>query len=90
MFGEVELECVAGEEASREEANTAAGLEEAEVAVEEEEVETREHNAGVGDADMEDEEDDEENVEMVSVEEELKELPSDARECCCPYYESTH
>lgn len=63
-------------------------LEEAEVAVEEEEVKARKHDASIGDTNMEDEEDNEENVEIVSVEESLKKLSSNSSESCRPHYES--
>lgn len=58
----------------------ASWLEKPEITIEEEEVESREHNASIRDSHMKDEEDHEENVEIVSVEEELKGFTPNARD----------
>lgn len=53
-----------------------ARLEEPEETVDEEEVETGEHHARIGDPHVEHEENHEDNVEVVGVEEELEHLSS--------------
>ena len=67
----------------------ASWLEEPEVTVEQEEVETRQNNACIHHAHMEDEEDDEDDVEMVSVEKHLESFSSYARHCHNPQHQPT-
>lgn len=59
-------------------------LEESEVSIDHEEEESREHDAGIADANMEDKEEDEENVQVMSVEKELKHFSSDSWKCSSP------
>jgi hypothetical protein len=60
-------------------------LQETQEPINHEEVESREHYASVGEANMEHEEDNKDNVEMMSVEEELEDLAPYAREACSPH-----
>lgn len=84
-FGKVELHSFTRQNSGRNKPNASPGLEEPEETVDEEEVETREHHARVGNSDVEDEEDYEDNVEVVGVEEKLEHLSSDPGECSHPH-----
>lgn len=66
---------------SRHEANVLPRLEEAEVPVDDEEEEAGEHDGGVADANMKHEEEEEKDVEVMSVEEELKHSSSNSWDC---------
>lgn len=59
-------------------------LQESEVSVNGEEEEAREHDGRVANTNMEHEEEDEDNVEVVSVEEELEHFSSDSWNRCGP------
>ena len=69
---------------SGEEADVLPGLQEPKISVYDEEEEAREHDGGEADANVKNKEEDKYNVEMVSVEEELKHSSSNPWVCGNP------
>ena len=81
---EVEFYSFTWQNPRRNQTNLAPRLQKPQVTINHKEVETREHNASIGNANMKDEEDYEEDVEVMSVIEQLKDFSPNAGNGCNP------